>query len=481
MSSPYTDSIAALLSTLSKSFRTVPSAATPALLDCILASTGASPSLLFDYLLVDFKDFIKDMAVSNEELGTEKSRSILPSFNALCHLLKKIGDVEVSLKSFIWKAFVPLMKMLQFHESGTMNEIMESFNKLLVETNSWRVIEATLAPFLLKSVGLSLDIKQDKFTGADEGGSESDIQGFGCQTCEVDVHQNNILLPPRPLSLTVSCRILTNLLEASLQSGHKVGSTSQNFSANELSAVQFWQNLFRDMCDKTIQMLSQSLDHRSCAVSLVLPTIFKAFSSQPFFEVPVCGETLKISRNAFFMQTWKCCRVLFAMGLMEKRDAFGIISLYLSFFPLIELSEDADKDNGVDIWDIRAEKELWEEIKKGLVEKESFMRKQSVYILKKLLCINEDRELNLVVPEKKCCQNGSVSHSRTKRDLWAEKEARSLGIEKLSITVDSCLNRWLTWEAFLILYEMLEEYGAHLVEAAWSHKVNCLFLSVICG
>lgn len=59
----------------------------------------------------------------------------------------------------------------------------------------------------------------------------------------------------------------------------------------------------------------------------------------------------------------------------------------------------------------------------------------------------------------------------TKRERWAEKEASSLGVGKI-YNVSDILNRQQKWGAFTLLYEMLEEYGTHLVEAAWDHQVR---------
>lgn len=58
----------------------------------------------------------------------------------------------------------------------------------------------------------------------------------------------------------------------------------------------------------------------------------------------------------------------------------------------------------------------------------------------------------------------------TKRERWAEKEASSLGVGKIYNVSDN-LNSQQKWGAFTLLYEMLEEYGTHLVEAAWDHQV----------
>lgn len=60
----------------------------------------------------------------------------------------------------------------------------------------------------------------------------------------------------------------------------------------------------------------------------------------------------------------------------------------------------------------------------------------------------------------------------TKRDKWADEEAKSLGVGEVCHLSDGCLSSQERWKVFVLLYEMLEEYGTHLVEAAWTHQVN---------
>ena len=54
--------------------------------------------------------------------------------------------------------------------------------------------------------------------------------------------------------------------------------------------------------------------------------------------------------------------------------------------------------------------------------------------------------------------------------MQAYNEAKSLRVGKLCNTIDSGLNNRQQWEAFFLLSKMLEEYGTHLAEAAWSQK-----------
>lgn len=64
-----------------------------------------------------------------------------------------------------------------------------------------------------------------------------------------------------------------------------------------------------------------------------------------------------------------------------------------------------------------------------------------------------------------------VPRGMTKRERWADEEAKSLGVGRLYNFTERSFNNWQRWEAFIFLYEMLEEYGTHLVEAAWNHQV----------
>ncbi|VFQ70505.1 unnamed protein product [Cuscuta campestris] len=65
----------------------------------------------------------------------------------------------------------------------------------------------------------------------------------------------------------------------------------------------------------------------------------------------------------------------------------------------------------------------------------------------------------------------------TKRERWAEDEAKSLGIGYICNSTVASSSTTLKWDAFFLLYEMLEEYGTHLVEAAWNHQMTFLLHS----
>lgn len=109
------------------------------------------------------------------------------------------------------------------------------------------------------------------------------------------------------------------------------------------------------------------------------------------------------------------------------------------------------------------------------------MRKHSLYILKKLLRESCNPRLDhtqssgdsdpiakspvMAIPHEDIASRSGVS----RRGKWADKEAKSMRVgEVCGLNV----NELDKWNAFFLLYEMLEEYGTHLVEAAWTHQVS---------
>lgn len=100
------------------------------------------------------------------------------------------------------------------------------------------------------------------------------------------------------------------------------------------------------------------------------------------------------------------------------------------------------------------------------------MRKQSLHILKTVVRINEDGVgCSSGTSETILHNKHSTPQGMTKREVWAEMEAKSIGVGRICNPTEPYLNSQQKWEAFVLLYEMLEEYGTHLVEAAWNHQV----------
>ncbi|KAL4602312.1 hypothetical protein ACB092_10G044100 [Castanea dentata] len=465
MSTTESDSMDPVIASLSTSFGQVPPAAIPAMLDCILASTGLSPPSLYASLLDAFPNLIKDVIKEDEKLGSDRCNYLTSLVGALCHLLKKFGaNNNNALQSFIWRSFIPLLRMVHASDREMRNQIAELFVDVVVETNSWAVVEVTLVPFSLRSVGLSVGVLQRKESDVLEC---SILQGLTDQVNDLGMVKEQMLSSGGSFPLSISCHILNFMLDAALQS-LQATPTSELMVANGCYAENFVGNLIWDLCNVTEKLLLQSLEHRSCMIGFFLPVIFKALVFHCSFDISIRGQTCTLSRKSFLMKIWNCCRALFSLGPLERRDAYNVLSLYLSFFPCTEECEDAEE------FDIRAEKEFWDEIKRGLVDKEGLVRKQSLQILKNALHINGGSPSSSGVSEINLCERESIPRGMTKREQWADKEAKSMGVGKICNSDDLHLNSRQQWEAFILLYEMLEEYGTHLVEAAWNHQVSLL-------
>ncbi|KAL6985886.1 tRNA (guanosine(18)-2'-O)-methyltransferase [Sarracenia purpurea var. burkii] len=333
-----------------------------------------------------------------------------------------------------------------------------------------------MVPFFLRLVGLSMGMLQSEelaiygwsrcpiFLGVDDylTNSETDIDSMMSHSGSFPLH--------------ISCQFLTSMLDFAGQSQYAGGNASKSNLFNGYHAEKFAKNLLWDLCNMTVRMLGQSIEHRSCAIKFFLPTIFKAFVFHHVYEISVRGQTYTLSRNYFFKKIWASCRTLFSMGPSERRDSFCALSLYMTYFSCTGECEDDDA-RGKEGFDIRADKEFWEEIKKGLVDEEGSVRKQSLHILKTILQLNERSQCSSGVSGSTSSRNNSMPDGLTKKGRWADKEAKSLGVGKICDSVGPSLNCQQKWVAFFLLYEMLEEYGTHLVEAAWNHQITLLLHS----
>lgn len=67
------------------------------------------------------------------------------------------------------------------------------------------------------------------------------------------------------------------------------------------------------------------------------------------------------------MKIWNCCKTLFSLGSLERRDGYTMLSLCLSFFSSINGCNNTDIGVAEEVFDLRSEMEFWDEIKRGLV------------------------------------------------------------------------------------------------------------------
>ncbi|MQL85834.1 hypothetical protein Taro_018341 [Colocasia esculenta] len=478
------------VASLARSFALVPPAAVPAVIDCVLASAALSPSELFFSLLKAFPELTKDIRKEDSSKLVPAQSSFLISYTAaLFHLVKNPGwclflwevgpTVCVCLLTssvyvaadispgaftfFIWYGFVPLLGATTPDARELLNQFEDLLCDAVIATQSWELMESTLVPLCLRSVFVSCGMTQRK---------ELAVNQWRClESREVG------LLP-----LTVACNLLSSLLDAAFRERDPWAKTTSQ-EVELVIGIQtpdaFVQNLMWDLSLTAVDMLLQSLEHRSCAIRLLFPIIFRVLAIFPTFEVLVNGVAHSFSRPCFFKNVWERCITMFSLGHLERVDACCLLSLYFSGFNAWNIT------NAYEGFDIRAETRLCKEIRRGLVDKDASVRKHSLYILRKLLSDSfwmgsyDSPSLEPAIKSLAtgACQDNTLSHSgMTKREKWADKEARSMHVGEMCTLSVNGLGRW---KAFFLLYDMLEEYGTHLVEAAWTHQVGCYSSSVL--
>ncbi|XP_073122421.1 uncharacterized protein [Henckelia pumila] len=471
-----------LLTSLRSSFRRVPPAAIPPMLDCILASTADSPSSIFSALLDEFPQLVQGYSAIRSEVIDIEWRNFTGSYvAALCHLLKTLDADRMQM--FIWKILIPLLELVHADDIELFNEVASLFLDLVAKTNSWEVLEATMVLPLLRSISLSMgmleseelaihkwSINSNCKVSCDEETSRTCFENFHDRLAEKDSHNDFVVSRSYDIPLSISYNILTLTLDAALPNKHERGGFFSSTVANGPHAKLFAGNMLWDLSNLAMHMLSKSIEHRSSAVRFLLPLLFKALACERTFEVSVCGKNHVLTRKHFITKLWKCCKLLFSSGSLERRDAYDILSLCLSFSLPNDDLEDVNVGEEA-IFDLRADKALWDEIKRGLLDKDGFVRKQSLHILKRMLNLSKKMELSTGIPTKLSDEKSSNSRFISKRGRWADNEAKSLGVGRVCHDNGSNLTGWQRWEAFVFQYEMLEEYGIHLVEAAWNHQI----------
>lgn len=153
----------------------------------------------------------------------------------------------------------------------------------MVETSSWVVMEANLVPYLLRSVYNSLDMVQNE---------ELETNIFGC----LEVEKEHFQYPTWSLPLSISCHILASMLDVSISNEKSVMISKSAMANGGVDIQHFSGTLIWSLCTMIERMLSQSLEHRSCAIRFLLPIIFKSFGPFHTFEVVIHGQTCFFSR-----------------------------------------------------------------------------------------------------------------------------------------------------------------------------------------
>lgn len=278
------------------------------------------------------------------------------------------------------------------------------------------------------------------------------------------------------LPLSKATTLLASLLGHALKRRRNTLSLLQEDADASLDSLV--KNLTWDMSRLVLKMLAHGQEYRSCATKNLLHPLLISITHVSSVTVKFGTVQLKLSRSGFLQSIWNSCVSLFSLGRAERLDAYDILSLYFSALKSGQQYAVLGA-NQVQNFDLRNITEFWDELRRGLVDKNSLVRKRAFYILKISLSIfssgnDENQQCSARSPSALPVQAKSNT-AVTRKERWANKEAKSLGVEEITQSGEHCSSGQDRWKVFVLLYEMLQEFGTHLVEAAWTHQVMLLF------
>lgn len=154
-------------------------------------------------------------------------------------------------------------------------------------------MEIILVPFLLRSTAISIRMVCNSELDVSEWGllpeqSRSFTNGPAAENGETVASSGSLVLP-------IACKILGQILDAVLENERPVPVSDYPFE-NAYELKEFAVKLIWELCLVSEQLLLNSSEHRSCAISFLLPTIFKAYLSHPHIEISSLGQTIIYSR-----------------------------------------------------------------------------------------------------------------------------------------------------------------------------------------
>ncbi|KAF8780329.1 hypothetical protein HU200_001429 [Digitaria exilis] len=462
MASPSEHAVAALKS----SFRALPADAVPAVVDCILASSAStSPAQFFHALLGSPTPSEQQQ---REQSDADRHASISHA-TALRHLLARFDtprEAKDALRLLLWRVFLPLLRDTIEPNHHQVTALMCD---AISDTGSWDLLGATIVPFCVRSSAAAMGLP----VGHDSMVYHSSIM-------EADFAWDNLL---RLLTLSKANSVLASLLGEILERRRTVlsmGTLDSQEGAVDLDALV--QNLTWDLSTLVLKMFAHGQEYRSCATRTLLQPLLISLADIPYVTVMLGDGQHKLSRFGFLECIWGSCISLFSLGCGERLDAYRILSLYFSTLKLGHQVAVFGADK-LQEFDLRNVSEFWNQLRKGLVDKDSFVRKQALYVLTVSLSIFTVSSRSDGIQDCSSKSSAALSSQNksntatTKRERWADKEAKSLGVREMEQSDECCSNGQDRWKVFLLLYEMLQEYGTHLVEAAWTHQVMLLFES----
>ncbi|KAJ7549851.1 hypothetical protein O6H91_07G072000 [Diphasiastrum complanatum] len=476
----------------SEALKTLPGEAVPGMLEVLLQATGTPPSILLSHLLEIFKENYE--ADSWSKTNNEVDWQYIGGFSDAMHYLLKFTDSDLSyLDKVIWTVWVPLLQVANMKEIALCFQVTQSVAEVVADRNAWACVQFSLLPLCLASLRTCLTLKDETIN------CDWNCNGPLCMEMEKVNSQEAGRNCEQTLPVSAVCQLLATLLTKALDISELFESDQLN-SKREVKEETF--PLERHFCQVAVSlfwhpallMLSQSLDRsiRRIAIETFLPPLLRAANKLEESELQARFAFYDIYnlRPSPSEEVWMCCKSLFSQHCFERRDAYMALTLLKSFLipAVTEPRKISTISDAKQRFDVRNDAAFWDELKAGLVDEDPLTRKRAMHVLKMALHkpgsqseynLKENTQKSSVLGLKdKQAINDSTTKSLRKRERLEKQEAASLGIGTFP-GEEAEINDETQWTSFWHLYEILEEYGIHLVEAAWKHQMSKLMGFVV--
>lgn len=153
-----------------------------------------------------------------------------------------------------------------------------------------------MVPFFLRSVSLSMGMLQSEELAIYGWNSCSVFQGVDDHLMDACISESSMISQSGSLPLHISCFFLSSMLDSAAQSHCADGNPSKSSTAKGIYEEMLAKNLLWDISNMAVRMLLQSVEHRSCAIQILLPSIFKVFVARHAFKISVCGQIYILCR-----------------------------------------------------------------------------------------------------------------------------------------------------------------------------------------
>ncbi|KAH7425675.1 hypothetical protein KP509_11G065800 [Ceratopteris richardii] len=448
--------VSSLLKAVIEIAKVVPCQALPPAIDALLLATSTPSTLLISSVVDHLSQFLDELALSGKDLGDEEDL-LTALMSVIVHLYEISDNVEHLLPSILWTVFVPLLQISRVSTTALCNNVIQALADVFSSKEAWGYAEESLFPYFLKTIDASLE--------RDKGGEINSERGNSYSAPIFSSDNKKVCF--EPVALHVVCHVLAALL---LKISHliEIKPLGEECPSSSLEET-FCMNLILKFFHPILSLISKTSHdgERQCAISIFLPPALRILYK-------LKARVLTEQMEQIYRDLWTVLLALFVRGCIHRQDAYSALLVSIGFLlssPCANnlAGENEMKQNSFSILD---DMELWNILKSGMVDSDPLTRKRALQTLKEVLNLGPlCQSTKFQSQTDSRVSTSSFPHLLTKRDTYAAQEARSLGLWN---------HETEHWKAFFLLYDMLEEYGTHLVEAAWKHQIGVL-LPTLCG